>query len=93
MVALGIVKDLAVIMMLRVNDVSHKGNDPSSLSTYLPTYHQLQVNTKTLLGKALFNLMVREDTRELVDGQDVTQSLLRLVKLQVPDLSLISIQV
>ena len=37
--------------------------------------------------------MVREDTRELVDGQDVTQSLLRLVKLQVPELSLISIQV
>lgn len=45
------------------------------------------------MGKALFNLMVREDTRELIDGQDVTQSLLRLVKLQVPELSLISIQV
>lgn len=49
--------------------------------------------TKTILAKALFNLLVREDTRELVDKQDVTQSLLRLMKLQVPELSQICILV
>jgi hypothetical protein len=37
--------------------------------------------------------LAREDTRDLVDGQDVTQSLLRLMKLQVPELSQISIVV
>lgn len=36
---------------------------------------------------------MREDTRELVDRQDVTQSLLRLMKLQVPELSQICILV
>jgi hypothetical protein len=51
------------------------------------------VATKTILAKALFNLLVREDTRELVDKQDVTQSLLRLMKLQVPELSQICILV
>jgi len=70
-VSLGIVNDTAVVMNLRVNEIT----------------------TKEILAKALFNLLVREDTRELVDSQDVTQSLLRLMKLQVPSLSKISVQV
>jgi hypothetical protein len=52
-----------------------------------------QVRTKEILAKALFNLLVREDSRELINGQDVTPALLRLMKLQVPELSQISVQV
>ncbi|CAM9140790.1 unnamed protein product [Ectocarpus sp. 6 AP-2014] len=51
-----------------------------------------EVKTKETLARAIFNLLAREDTRSLVADQDAVFALVRLTRLQSPDLNTICVR-
>lgn len=51
-----------------------------------------EVKTKETLARAIFNLLAREDTRRLVADQDAVFALVRLTRLQSPDLNTICVR-
>ncbi|CAM9466039.1 unnamed protein product [Scytosiphon promiscuus] len=51
-----------------------------------------EVKTKETLARAIFNLLAREDTRRLIADQDAVFALVRLTRLQSPDLNTICVR-
>lgn len=51
-----------------------------------------EVKTKETLAHAIFNLLAREDTRKLIADQDAVFALVRLTRLQSPDLNAICVR-
>lgn len=51
-----------------------------------------EVKTKETLARAIFNLLAREDTRKLIADQDAVFALVRLTRLQSPDLNAICVR-
>ncbi|CAM9314083.1 unnamed protein product, partial [Discosporangium mesarthrocarpum] len=51
-----------------------------------------EVSTKEILAKALFNLLARDDTRKLIADQDAVFAMVRLTKLQSPELNTICVR-
>lgn len=51
-----------------------------------------EIKTKEALAKAIFNLLAREDTRRLIADQDAVFALVRLTRLQSPDLNTICVR-
>eukprot|EP00903_Cladosiphon_okamuranus_P011079 g10458.t1 len=51
-----------------------------------------EVKTKETLARAIFNLLAREDTRKLIADQDAVFALVRLTRLQSPDLNTICVR-
>lgn len=50
------------------------------------------LKTKEALARAIFNLLAREDTRKLIADQDAVFALVRLTRLQSPDLNIICVR-
>ncbi|CAM9171462.1 unnamed protein product, partial [Choristocarpus tenellus] len=51
-----------------------------------------EVSTKEILARALFNLLARDDTRKFIADQDTVFALIRLTRLQSPDLNTICLR-
>lgn len=51
-----------------------------------------EVKTKEILAHAIFNLLAREDTRALIADQDAVFALVRLTRLQNPELNVICVR-
>lgn len=51
-----------------------------------------EVKTKETLARAIFNLLAREDTRRLIADQDAVFALVRLSRLQSPNLNTICVR-